>query len=247
MVIYRVLLDKKTKEILEERLMKSRLTGLLCTCALLAASQIAGASTITLSTVSSDFGEPTGSTDPADLNALLDFQVSGSTLTLSVTNNTTAPNSFDITEVFFNATADITSLSLTSPTAGGVAGTNPTGWDFSTGSNADGFGSFDYAVKLFGDINLNPNIVSSGETEVLTFLLTCAGGATCDMTDFVDTNVNDFLAAAKFVNGPTIEDPAGQFGPDSAFGGTVVPVPAAVWLFGSGLLGLAGVARHKKV
>ena len=33
-----------------------------------------------------------------------------------------------------------------------------------------------------------------------------------------------------------------------AFGGTpaVVPVPAAVWLFGSGLLGLVGVARRKK-
>ena len=28
--------------------------------------------------------------------------------------------------------------------------------------------------------------------------------------------------------------------------GTVVPVPAAVWLFGSGLLGLAGIARRKK-
>lgn len=28
-------------------------------------------------------------------------------------------------------------------------------------------------------------------------------------------------------------------------GGTVVPVPAAVWLFGSGLLGLVGIARRK--
>lgn len=27
---------------------------------------------------------------------------------------------------------------------------------------------------------------------------------------------------------------------------TVVPVPAAIWLFGSGLIGLVGVARHKK-
>jgi len=27
---------------------------------------------------------------------------------------------------------------------------------------------------------------------------------------------------------------------------TVVPVPAAVWLFGSGLIGLVGVARRKK-
>ena len=25
-----------------------------------------------------------------------------------------------------------------------------------------------------------------------------------------------------------------------------VPVPAALWLFGSGFLGLAGIARHKK-
>jgi hypothetical protein len=145
---------------MEEGFMLSRLIGLICACALLAVSPIAGASSITLSNVSSDFGEPTGSTDPADLDALLDFQVSGSTLTLSVTNNTAAPNTFDITEVFFNATADITSLSLTSPAAAGVADTNPTGWDFSTGTNADGFGSFDFAVKLFGDINLNPNIVS---------------------------------------------------------------------------------------
>lgn len=29
--------------------------------------------------------------------------------------------------------------------------------------------------------------------------------------------------------------------------GTLVPVPAAVWLFGSGLLGLVGMARRKKV
>ena len=31
------------------------------------------------------------------------------------------------------------------------------------------------------------------------------------------------------------------------FVNTAVPVPAAVWLFGSGLLGLAGVARRRKV
>ena len=29
-------------------------------------------------------------------------------------------------------------------------------------------------------------------------------------------------------------------------GASVVPVPAAVWLFGSGLIGLLGVARRKR-
>ena len=34
--------------------------------------------------------------------------------------------------------------------------------------------------------------------------------------------------------------------PGSGFGQAVVPVPAAVWLFGSGLLGLIGIAGNKR-
>ena len=34
--------------------------------------------------------------------------------------------------------------------------------------------------------------------------------------------------------------------PGSISGETAVPVPAAVWLFGSGLLGLIGISRRKK-
>ena len=34
--------------------------------------------------------------------------------------------------------------------------------------------------------------------------------------------------------------------PGSGFGTAVVPVPAAVWLFGSGLLCLVGIARRKQ-
>ncbi len=34
--------------------------------------------------------------------------------------------------------------------------------------------------------------------------------------------------------------------PNAMFGSAVVPVPAAVWLFGSGLIGLIGVAGRKR-
>jgi len=48
-------------------------------------------------------------------------------------------------------------------------------------------------------------------------------------------------------NAPVIPDvvPDRTF-PGSDFGQAAVPVPAAAWLFGSGLVGLIGVARRKK-
>lgn len=61
--------------------------------------------------------------------------------------------------------------------------------------------------------------------------------------------------SADLANGGRIEggfmltgDIASNFGGDTliAKASPVVPVPAAVWLFGSGLLGLVGVARRKK-
>ena len=44
---------------------------------------------------------------------------------------------------------------------------------------------------------------------------------------FIDSDFDDMMVRAKFTS-------------------TVVPVPAAAWLFGSGLLGLIGMARRRK-
>ena len=49
-----------------------------------------------------------------------------------------------------------------------------------------------------------------------------------------------FVATSTNYNG------SGVFYDNLNFDRVVVPVPAAVWLFGSGLLGLIGIARRKK-
>ena len=61
---------------------------------------------ITLSEYSSN------GTDPALLSATLDFSVAGSTLTLEITNDTVAPNGYNINELYFNADGDVTGLSV---------------------------------------------------------------------------------------------------------------------------------------
>jgi hypothetical protein len=41
------------------------------------------------------------------------------------------------------------------------------------------------------------------------------------------------------------EDWITSYVPTAMYGGSHMPIPSAVWLFGSGLLGLIGVARRK--
>ncbi len=62
--------------------------------------------------------------------------------------------------------------------------------------------------------------------------------------DFI-ANVPDGNLFATHVYTNIIDPNTGNPLTGFAFGGTVVPVPAAVWLFGSGLLGLVGMARKR--
>jgi len=64
-----------------------------------------------------------------------------------------------------------------------------------------------------------------------------------DVADLTSAYMTAYIQGACGA-GPCDQGPVG--GPNSYQVSGYVPVPAAVWLFGSGLLGLVGIARRKK-
>ena len=87
------------------------------------------------------------------------------------------------------------------------------------------------------DAPVQPNGVNPSEYLGITFDL--QSGVT-----YVDT-INALQSGTDLRIGIHVQG-FGDGGSES-FVNTLVPVPAAVWLFGSGLIGLAGFARRKKV
>ena len=107
----------------------------------------ATATVVACCTISSD------ATPASQLQATFDFQVSGSTLTLNVDNDTVAPNQFNINEIFFNASGSVTSLSLTSASHSDTSALNnfgdvTSGWaPVDTSVMVNGFGIFDFGPR----------------------------------------------------------------------------------------------------
>ncbi|MDH5305859.1 MAG: hypothetical protein OEW02_01620, partial [Myxococcales bacterium] len=86
----------------------------------------------------SDFSSDT--TPASDLTALLVLDVSGSTLTVNLTNQTSP--GYNINQLFFSASADVTSIMLTGA-SGSQDGNNLAAWTLYSSGNAttsDGFG-----------------------------------------------------------------------------------------------------------
>lgn len=197
-----------------------------------AAAMLAGpatASIITLSTHSSD------ATLPSVLNATLDFDVTGSLLTLTVTNTTVVPNTFNINELYFNGSANVLGLTPLSI---------PLGWSFLTTQMADGFGMFDFA--LIDGVDNDPSTIMPGEVVVFSFTISGTAGKGDFVNEFSDPPPGGggtlAIAAAKFVFGSGT-DPGGDPGPDSAFG-AFVPEPGTLALLG--LAGLLGLRRRRR-
>lgn len=117
-----------------------------------------------------------------------------------------------------------------------ITGIDPASWTISEDKNAGGgFGKFEFELSGTG----------STRTEILTFSITGIDGDTINdyaIGSTLNPSSGEFFAAhiAGFFDAGTGESSA-KFA-----GSSPVPVPAAVWLFGSGLLGLVGVARRRR-
>ena len=119
--------------------------------------------------------------------------------------------------------------------ASNITDTSPLAWTVSEGANAGGgFGKYGFQLSGTG----------SSRTELLSFSISGVADDTISsyaMGSSLKPAATEFFAAhiAGFdaIDGETSAQFAGST--------SVVPVPAAVWLFGSGILGLVAIARRK--
>jgi len=115
-----------------------------------------------------------------------------------------------------------------------TAGPGDANWSTNFSANMDGFGTFDVAVE-------KPAGSAAAGVDPLMFLITGVTG------DSIATYATDGSTGGQPNSGSLFSAKVSSTGPGAFIGGgSPVPVPAAVWLFGSGLLGLIGLARRKK-
>jgi hypothetical protein len=208
------------------RITRGWTAGALVAVLVLAAAGVSQASVIVPLSQSSSGGVPA-----SYLDALLTFDVSGTTLTLTMTNQTTnPPESFYINKIFFNATSDVTGLTLTSAPAGWSLGFKED--TYRTG----GFGRFDAA--LIGSVGDHPGQIAPGEMTIFTMDMVGPGPFTA--LDFAtETSVSSrggiaSLVAAKFVRGTQCDDSA--YGNATTATPPVIPEPATVAFLALGVV-----------
>jgi hypothetical protein len=114
----------------------------------------------------------------------------------------------------------------------------PSGWNGNVKpptNPADGFGKFEFDVSDGGNNRLS----------VLTFSLNVAGDSINDYYDLSSGSAiqGNVQFAAKVVGFTTQSCTSGPCTGAFFGGGTAVPLPAAIWLFGSGMMGIAALAR----
>ncbi len=197
--------------------MKIRLLAVIVVSLLLSQMSV-HAGTVSLSDYSSS-----PNTNADLLDAEVSFEVVGTVLTIEIENLTPAgDNGFNIRQLYFNATENVTALSLD---------TGLTNWSLSTALVADGFGIFDYAL-IGTDIK---EYEIDGEA-IGTFTLTVSGSDVSAADFYTDFSITEgqepMILVARFVRGPSNM---------SGYGATDVPEPGTI-----ALLGLGGLALIRK-
>lgn len=211
--------------------------ALFLTCA--AVTQVQAASLV----LNFDF-EFSGGSDPAGAApwVVATFDDGGTPGSVSLTIDASGLSASEfIGSTYFNLdpVLDPTSLSFNR-----TDGTGPTQaqTNISTGVNefkADGDGLYDILFDFPPPPGGGGAKFEAGETVTYNITgITTLTAASFDFLSAPDGGHGPFTAAAH-VQGINADPDSGWIAPNP------VPVPAAVWLFGSGLLGLIGVARRK--
>ena len=165
----------------------------------------------------------------------------GGTLVISLTNQSLLSNGGYITAIAFNNPGPISPLSVSLATTSGL-NTVLGGPIYIDTVPAKPAQNFDIGASTGGGWlgAGSPNTgIGVGQTGTLTFTLTgnLAGLTTQSFVDTLNGSGTEWLA----VRFRGFKDEG-----SSKYGASVVPIPAAVWLLGSGLLGLAGLSRRRR-
>ena len=196
-----------------------------------------------------DYDQPGG--DTAEFIELYNSGINSAPLdgyTLDLVNGTngSAYNSFDLSGLLISASGYLVLCDDTQAVANCDIDVSSGGWIQNGGSDGD-------AVALLFGATLVDSIVYRGLgahlgpfAEGNSFTVADSNSITMSIARLpngIDTNVNaDDFSSACITPGSANISGSG----DCSVSVSSVPVPAAVWLFGSGLVGLIGVSRRKQ-